>query len=70
MSLLNCTKCSSQYAEPDEEAHLCPPCLAEKKQLAAEIDAKRKLRPPRLVKGNLQIYDESEKVRGFMRVRL
>lgn len=37
---MNCIKCGVKYETTDVEAYLCPPCLEEKKKIAAEIDKK------------------------------
>lgn len=68
--LLRCITCSQPYEESDTEPYLCPPCLTERKAVAAQLDKKNSLRPKRPVKSDLQIYDESQKVHGFLRVRL
>ena len=66
----NCIKCTDQYEEADSEAYYCPTCLVEVKAIAQEIDRKRATRPSRPVKSDLQLYNEAQKVHGFMRVKL
>lgn len=62
--LTNCLTCKNLYEEADTEAYLCPPCLNEKKAIAAEIDRKRGNQPRVKEKSELQLYEEARKVRG------
>lgn len=62
-----CTKCGSSYQDEDVEAYLCAPCIAERKAIAAQVDAQMASRPRTQPKSELQAYDEAPKVHGFMR---
>ena len=40
MNKHNCIKCKGAYHDDDTDDYLCEPCLAERKRVASEIDAK------------------------------
>jgi predicted nucleic acid-binding Zn-ribbon protein len=65
-----CIKCGESYQDGDVDAYYCPPCLEVKKQLAQEMDAKRVGVSKKPVISALQEYDNSQKVHGFVHVRL
>lgn len=63
--------CGKQYEDNEVDAYYCKDCKEANKALAAEIDKTITSRPRKPVKSALQEYDETtDKVRGFMRVRL
>lgn len=66
----NCIKCGTSYEDKDLEPYYCPECLEAKNKIAEQVDKKMALIGKKEVKSALQEYDEAEKVRGFMRVRL
>ena len=66
----SCIKCGSQYHDEEPEAYYCDKCLAEKRAIAAQVDAKMSRISRRETMTPLQEYDAATKVRGFMQVRL
>lgn len=64
-----CTKCGASYQDEDAENYLCEPCVAERKAIAAQVDAQRAGIPRVQPKTDLQMYEESPKFRGFMIVK-
>ncbi len=66
-----CLKCGTQYTDNDPDPYYCEVCIAERKVLAAEIDAKVRSRGvSRPTVSSYQEYEAAEKVRGFMPVKL
>lgn len=73
MNSHHCVKCKVLYQSPDEDAYYCEPCLAEKKRIAAELDAKFGSRPVKKIKTALEEYDEMAKnspVPGYVITKL
>lgn len=62
--------CSNTYKDTDPDPYYCPSCQDKKKKVAKQIDAKYSTMNSTPEITPLQEYDESEKVHGFMRVRL
>jgi uncharacterized Zn ribbon protein len=54
----NCIKCLSPYQSSEPDPYYCEACLKEKKELAAQIDAKFAATPKEQPKSDLQRYDE------------
>lgn len=70
MNTLPCIKCNTPYQEEDVEAYYCPACKKTKEAIAKDIDAKYAHRPKKKVMSDLEVYDASPKVRGFVITRL
>ena len=64
-----CLKCSAKYQDNDEDDYLCSPCLADRKAIAAKIDAERASLPRTQPKSEFQLYEEAPKFKGFMIVK-
>lgn len=62
--------CSNTYKDEDPDAYYCSACKEMNKKIAQEVDAKLATMPKRKVVSALQEYDNAEKVRGFMPVKL
>ena len=62
-----CTKCGNSYQDEDVEDYLCTPCVAERKAIAAKLDAERAGIPRVQPMTPLREYDAAQKVHGFMR---
>lgn len=62
--------CEASYQDTDPDPYYCKVHLEEKNAVAAEVDAKVGARPKRPVVSDLQLYDQSQKVHGFMPVKL
>lgn len=60
--------CAKKYEDNDEEPYYCPECQAEKKALAAKIDAQVAARP-RQTMSALQAFD-AQAVDGFVKIKL
>ena len=65
-----CIKCGTKYQSEDPDPFLCADCEKAKEQIAKDVDAKMANRKPNKAKSAMQEYEESEKVGGFMRVKL
>lgn len=63
-----CIKCQTIYKDSDSEAYLCSICNEQKKVIAAEIDSKMSTSGKTVISA-LQAYDNSQKVRGFVRAK-
>lgn len=61
-----CTKCGASYQDEDAEDYLCASCVADRKAIAAKIDAERANIPRIQPKTDLQMYEEGAKFRGFL----
>lgn len=61
--LYTCIKpsCGKKYESPEEEAYLCSDCRAEKKKIAAQVDAQFLGRVPEPVVSELQAFESSAK---------
>lgn len=57
-----CTKCGAAYQDEDVEDYLCEPCIAERKAIAAKVDAERAGIPRVQPKSDLQMLEEGQKV--------
>lgn len=55
----NCVRCREPYETDDLDPYYCPPCLRIVKEMAIELDKKVANRPKKIVKSDLQIYDEA-----------
>lgn len=68
----NCIKptCGKQYEDSDPDAYYCPECVAEKKQIAASIDARLGRVERTQPVSDLQAFDMSPKFRGFVITKL
>ena len=64
-----CTKCGSNYQDEDVEDYLCPPCVVERKAIAAQVDAQMASRPRSQPMSDLRAYEEAPKFKGFMIVK-
>lgn len=60
----NCTKCRAVYSDTDSEPYLCPPCVAERKAVAARVDAEFAVKPRAEVKSALQEFDDIARSSG------
>lgn len=65
----NCIKCKIRYSDNEEDAYYCQSCLLEKKQIEKEIDIKI-VRPKEKPPTDLEIFDASKKVKGFVITKL
>ena len=60
-----CLKCHQSYQDTDIEPFYCEPCNAERKVIAAQIDAQRASMPKKaVVKSDFQIAQEKGQTRG------
>ncbi len=64
-----CIKCSVDYSDNEPENYYCSSCLVEKKRIAAEIDAKLDSVPKKAVLSDWQIYQQANKIHGFVDAR-
>lgn len=64
-----CTKCGNIYRDEDAEDYLCEHCVAERKAIAARVDAERAGIPRVQPKSDLQAYEEGPKFKGFLIVK-
>lgn len=62
--------CNAPYTDNDPDNYFCSNCQIENKKIALKIDSQLSTRTPRQIKSDLQEYNESPKVHGFVRVRL
>lgn len=53
----SCIKCSTQYQDEDPDPYYCPACVEVKRQVAAEIDAKRPKGPVIKTPSNLEAFE-------------
>ena len=53
-----CLKCKTAYQDNDVDDYFCAPCIAERKQIAKQIDAQFANRPRVQAMTDLQKYDE------------
>lgn len=65
-----CIKCGQQYQGADPDPYYCATCEVEKKAIAKRIDETASLRPKKDRFSALQEYDNSPKVRGFVKATL
>ena len=59
MYSLTCVKCKQQYQGEEPEAFYCSPCDAERKRIAANIDAQ--FQPRGEIKSEFQMFEEKAK---------
>lgn len=65
-----CLKCKTTYEDNDPDAYYCEACKEERKRIAEEVDKKMATRETKPIKTALQEYDEAQKIKGFMVVKL
>lgn len=67
----SCIKgCGAAYQTEDPEPYYCSACNQERILIAAEIDAKRPKGPIAKSPSELEIFDASPKVKGFVITKL
>ena len=62
-----CIKCSTSYQSEDPEPYYCDRCAQTRAAIAAEIDAKFANRVTEKTPSELELYDQQQKVHGFVR---
>lgn len=67
MTYTHTCPCGAEYQDDDPDVYFCEACIAERKRIAAEIDAKTpKHSEEERQMSDLQRYDQAAKVRGFV----
>lgn len=61
-----CIKCQTEYNSMEEDAYYCEACIAEKKQIAKEIDKKMANKTKKKVKTTVQLLEENGKAPSGM----
>lgn len=56
-----CIKCQTPYQDTDPDRYYCPPCVAENKKIAAEIDRKLAHSPKKQPMSALQQFEATAK---------
>lgn len=69
MNTVSCVKCKEPYQSSDPDPYYCPSCEEQKKRIAKEIDAKLSKVPRKETKSDWQIYQEANKIHGFVDAR-
>lgn len=72
MFQVKCVKCQEKYEDIEPDDYYCPPCKVEHLKLAEEVQRKVLANgPSRLIKSDLQRYDEIRKEKGvnFVNIR-